>query len=354
MTADVFSTAEVASDTATVRAAAVPEILGRTRDLVQPALRAAVDRLDEGSRAISAYHLGWTDANGVPTDGNGGKAVRSALAVVSAQAAGASAEMGVPGAVAVELVHNFSLVHDDLMDGDTERRHRPTVWTLWGAANAILTGDAMLALAQEVVLDSGSPHAIPAGRLLAETTRRLIHGQVLDVSFEQRDDVTLTECVTMAGGKTGALLSGSAAIGAVLAGAPPEVVDALALFGEEIGLAFQLVDDVLGIWGDPVVTGKPVYSDLRARKKSLPITYATSRGGTAGRELAAWLAGQDSGDDADLARVAALVESAGGREWAVAEAARRVATAEQALSAIPPGPRADLVAIARFIAGREA
>ncbi|GAB3363496.1 polyprenyl synthetase family protein [Amycolatopsis echigonensis] len=346
MTADVFSAAK----TTTVRSA-VPPVLGSARDVVQPALRAAVDRLDDTSRAISAYHLGWTDPNGVPVQGNGGKAVRSALAVVSAQAAGAPVEVGVPGAVAVELVHNFSLVHDDLMDGDTERRHRPTVWALYGSASAILTGDAMLALAQEVVLDSGSPHAVSAGRLLTETTRRLIHGQFLDVAFEQRDDVRLTECVTMAAGKTGALLSASAAIGAVLAGAPAEVVDALAVFGEEIGLAFQLVDDVLGIWGDPAVTGKSVYSDLRARKKSLPITYATTHGGAAGRRLAEWLAGDD---DTDLARIAALVDDAGGREWATAEAARHVATAEQALAVIPPGPRADLVSIARFIAGREA
>ncbi|WP_326834480.1 polyprenyl synthetase family protein [Amycolatopsis rhabdoformis] len=345
--------------TATMRPAAeaapaVPESLGRTRDAVQPALRAAVDRLDETSRAISAYHLGWTDADGNPVSGNGGKAVRSALAVLSALAAGAPAETGVPGAVAVELVHNFSLVHDDLMDGDTERRHRPTVWALWGAPAAILTGDAMLALAQEVVLDSGSAHAIPAARLLSETTRRLIHGQVLDVQFEQRDDVTLPECVTMAGGKTGALLSGSAAIGAVLAGAPAETVDALAVFGEEVGLAFQLVDDVLGIWGDAAVTGKPVYSDLRARKKSLPVTYAITHGGATGRELAEWLAGEETGDETELARVAALVASAGGRDWATAEAARRVETAERALSAIPAGPRDELIGIARFIVHREA
>ncbi|QRP43398.1 polyprenyl synthetase family protein [Amycolatopsis sp. FDAARGOS 1241] len=346
--------------TATMRPAAtaapaVPEVLGRTRDAVQPALRAAVDRLDETSRAISAYHLGWTDADGTPVSGsNGGKAVRSALAVLSALAAGAPQQTGVPGAVAVELVHNFSLVHDDLMDGDTERRHRPTVWALWGAPSAILTGDAMLALAQEVVLDSGSPHAIAAGRLVSETTRRLIHGQVLDVQFEQRDDVTLPECVTMAAGKTGALLSASCAIGAVLAGAPAEVVGALAVFGEEIGLAFQLVDDVLGIWGDPAVTGKPVYSDLRARKKSLPVTYATTHGGAAGDELAKWLAGGETGDEAELARVAALVESAGGREWATAEAARRVETAERAVAAIPAGPREELIGIARFIVHREA
>ncbi|WP_297541235.1 polyprenyl synthetase family protein [Amycolatopsis sp.] len=319
-------------------------------------MREAVGRLDDTSRAITSYHLGWTDIDGAPTTGQGGKAIRPALATLSAQAAGASAEVGLPGAVAVELVHNFSLVHDDLMDGDTERRHRPTVWAVWGAPSAILTGDAMLALAQEVLLERGTAEAIGAARLLAETTRRLIHGQVLDVEFEQRDDVTLPECVTMAAGKTGALLSASAAIGAVLAGAPAAVVDALSAFGEELGLAFQLVDDVLGIWGDPAVTGKSVFSDLRSHKKSLPVTFATTHGGAAGRELAAWLAGEEASDEPELARIAGLVETAGGREWATAEAERRMASALRALAEVsmPEGPRSDLGALARFIVTREA
>lgn len=333
------------------------DTLRRSRDVVLPVMRSAVDLLDDTSRAITSYHLGWTDIHGTPTPGQGGKAVRPALAALSAQAAGAPAEVGLPGAVAVELVHNFSLVHDDLMDGDTERRHRPTVWAVWGAASAILAGDAMLALAQEVLLECGTMEAVGAARLLAETTRRLIRGQVLDVTFEQRDDVTLPECLEMAAGKTGALLSASAAIGAVLAGAPGEVVDALSVFGEQLGLAFQLVDDVLGIWGDPEITGKPVFSDLRSHKKSLPVTFATTHGGAVGRELAAWLAGEEtSSDEAELVRVAGLVEAAGGREWATTEAERRMTAALRALAevAIPEGPRTELSAIARFIVTREA
>jgi geranylgeranyl diphosphate synthase type I len=152
------------------------------------------------------------------------------------------------------------------------------------------------------------------------------------------------------------LLSASAAIGAVLAGAPGEVVDALSGFGEQVGLAFQLVDDVLGIWGDPKITGKPVFSDLRSHKKSLPVTFATTHGGAVGQELAAWLAGEETSDEAELARVAGLVEAAGGREWATAEAERRMTAALRALTevAIPEGPRAELSAIARFIVTREA
>src|SRR5437763_15023278 len=230
---------------------ALPTTLLRARESFEPALRAAVDRLDPESRRLARYHFGWTDAVGRPTADNGGKAVRPAFALLSAQAARASWQIGVPGAVAVELVHNFSLLHDDLMDGDTERRHRPTVWSVRGAASAILTGDALLSLAQEVLLDGDGQCAVAAARLLAEATNELIRGQVLDVAFEQRDDVTLDECLDMAAGKSGALLSASAALGAVLAGASRATVDALAGFAADLVRAFEVRDGVRGVGGEP-------------------------------------------------------------------------------------------------------
>jgi geranylgeranyl diphosphate synthase, type I len=355
--------------------------LERSRGAIAPALRAAIDRLDDTCRAQATYHLGWTDADGRPAQGGGGKAVRPALALLSAEAAGAPPEVGLPGAVAVELVHNFSLLHDDLMDGDVERRHRRTVWALWGPSSAILTGDALLAVAQEALLESGSPYATAAGRLLATATRDLIRGQVQDLAFEHRADVSLDECLDMAAGKTGSLLSASAAIGAVLAGASDEIVGALAAFGAHLGLAFQLVDDVLGIWGDPAVTGKPVFSDLRSRKKSLPVTYVLAQGGPAADELAGWLSTRvqtgtpacgsgspkpDSGGstelpgreslDAELRHIADLIAVHGGRDWTLAEAQRRLDLGGLALDevAIPARPRDDLVALGRFIVSREA
>ncbi|MGH3941030.1 MAG: polyprenyl synthetase family protein [Pseudonocardiaceae bacterium] len=339
----------------TVDVSTAPRALGLARDAVVPAMRAIVARLDDTSAAIASYHLGWTDADGTPTLGDGGKAIRPALVTLSAQAAGASAadQIAIPGAVAVELVHNFSLLHDDLMDGDMQRRHRPTVWALWGPASAILTGDALLVLAQEVLLDSISPHRGAAARLLAEATRHLVRGQVQDVAFENRDDVTLAECLDMVSGKTGALFSVSTAIGAVLTGATSEVTAALTTFGTHLGVAFQLLDDLLGIWGDPATTGKPVYSDLRSGKKTLPVTYALTHGGSAGRELAAWLAAPDR---AAPDHAADLVDAAGGRVWAAAEARRRVAAACHALTTvpIPATARKDLTAIAHFIVAREA
>jgi geranylgeranyl diphosphate synthase type I len=339
----------------------VAAVLRGCRDLVDPALRAAVARLDPTSAAQSAYHLGWTDRDGHAARG-GGKALRPALTLLAARACGVEAGVAVPGGVAVELAHNFSLVHDDLIDGDTERRHRPTVWAVWGAASAVLSGDAMLALAQEVLLEVPAPEA---ALLLARTVRELVGGQVADVAFADRDDVGVEECLAMAHGKTGTLLGASTEVGAVLAGAPAGARGALRTFGAELGLAFQLIDDLLGIWGDPAVTGKPVLADLRERKKSLPVTWAVVHGGDAGRALAAWLGRPEDGDDElTLRRGAALVEAGGGRAWAGEEARRRLAAAETALATLADHlpttdpattrARAELVALGRHLADREA
>jgi geranylgeranyl diphosphate synthase type I len=323
--------------------------------LVDPALRAAVARLDPGTAAMTGYHFGWLEADGSPASADGGKAVRPTLALLGARAVGADPEVAVPGAVAVELVHNFSLLHDDLMDGDTERRHRTTVWALWGGPSAILTGDALLALAQELLLEVPGPTGPDAARLLAVATRELVRGQVEDMAYEGRPDVGVAAVLTMAGAKTGALLSAAAAIGAVLAGAPEAAVSGLADYGRHLGLAFQLVDDVLGIWGDPAVTGKPALSDLRSRKTSLPVARVIGLGGAAGAEVTAWLATEDEADDDRLTRIAAVLEDAGGRAWARREAAAQADGASAALDRVgaPADVLTELRELAAFVVGRE-
>ncbi|WP_310964620.1 polyprenyl synthetase family protein [Nocardioides terrisoli] len=331
------------------------EALGRGRGLLDPALRTAVDRLDPHTRLVTSYHLGWCDEQGRPLAADTGKAVRPGLVFLASEAVGGSAAEVVPGAVAVELVHNFSLVHDDLMDRDTERRHRRTVWSIWGDPTAVLVGDAMLSLAHEVLDEADSPYALAADKALTVATRELIRGQVLDVAFEQRDDVGLAECIDMAAGKTGALLGVSAELGAVLAGAGADATEAFRCFGNELGIAFQLVDDLLGIWGWPERTGKPVFSDLRSRKKTMPVVHALEYGGAAGRELAAWLADPRDPDDSELRRAADLVDRAGGRDWARDEARRRITVAGAALDglSLEPVARAQLDELARFIVERD-
>ena len=343
-----------------------PAVLDRVRVLTVPALRAAVERLEPSIARVAAYHLGWVDVDGRPVAGNGGKAIRPALAVLSAEAVGGDAEVALPGAVAVELVHNFSLLHDDLMDGDEERRHRPTAWKAFGPAMAILAGDALLALAEGVLLEAPTPTGPRAARHLTEATDRLITGQAEDLSFEGRLDVSIDECLTMVGDKTGALLACSASIGSVLACAPVEAVEALSGFGYHLGLAFQAVDDLLGIWGLPEVTGKPAWSDLRQRKKSVPVAHALSSGGRVAERLAVLLGqagpagarvaeGGPRLSDEDLALAAKLVQEAGGRDWTMAEAERQLGLALQRLDSVaaPERTREELVDLARFVTSRE-
>ena len=335
--------------------ASVLELLARSRDLVEPELRQAVARLDDHTSLVASYHLGWCDEHGRPTGGGSGKAIRPGLSLLVAEAVCGSPEPAVPGGVAVELIHNFSLIHDDLMDRDAQRRHRRTVWAIWGDATAVLVGDALACLADEVLAEDESPYAARAGHALAVATRDLIRGQVLDVAFEQRGDVGLAECLDMAGGKTGSLLGASAEVGAILAGADASTCEEFRRYGWELGLAFQLVDDLLGIWGAPEKTGKPVFSDLRAHKKTLPVVWSLEYGGDAGRELAAWLADPEPPTEDGLRQAAVLVERAGGREWALAEAEDRVRKAGKALDAagIAAANRDQLDQLAQFVAERQ-
>ena len=339
----------------------IPALLERGRTLAMPVLRAAVDRLVPPMDTVAAYHFGWIDAAGRPAFGDGGKAVRPALALLSAEAAGAEPEVGIPGAVAVELVHNFSLLHDDLMDGDEQRRHRDTVWKVHGPAQAILVGDALFALATEVLLELGTADAARAARRLTTASRRLIDGQAQDISYEHRERVTVEECLEMEGNKTGALIACSVSIGAVLGGADDRTADVLATYGHHLGLAFQAVDDLLGIWGDPQATGKRTWSDLRQRKKSLPVVAALAAGGPASEHLAKILAAdarsdqEDDFDETEFASRAALIEEAGGRAWTFEEAGRQHAQAIDALDRItmPAHVRAQFTALADFVIVRE-
>lgn len=361
-TVPTVPSADTADDTDTPD---VTALLERSRALATPVLRSAVDRLAPPMDAVAAYHFGWTDAQGRPAEGDGGKAVRPALALISAQVTGAAPEVGVPGAVAVELVHNFSLLHDDLMDGDEQRRHRDTVWKVHGPAQAILVGDALFALANEVLLELATPEAGRATRRLTSATRALIDGQAQDISYEHRRRVSVEECLEMEGNKTGALLACAASIGAVLGGADDRTADTLETYGYHMGLAFQAVDDLLGIWGDPEATGKQTWSDLRQRKKSLPVVAALAAGGPASDKLAGLLAAdaeaQDAGQpedafsEAEFAARAALIEEAGGREWTSQEARRQYTVAIEALDSVPMPThvRASLVALADFIVVRK-
>ncbi|MFI2721712.1 polyprenyl synthetase family protein [Streptomyces collinus] len=309
----------------------IPRVLHRCRALVRPALEEAIGRLHPWVGEMAAYSFGWCEVGGAPAVASGGKGVRQALAVLGAEAAGAPGRTGVAAAVAVELVHTFSLLHDDIMDGDTDRRGRPTVWKAYGTGPAVLAGDALFALAVETL--AAQPLGAGAVRTLSVALGDLVRGQADDLLFADRpltgpERVRPDEYRAMAEGKTGALLGCAAALGAVLGGAGPETTAALDRAGRHLGVAFQIVDDVLGIWGDPRVTGKPVHGDLRERKKTFPVLVAL--GSPLGGRVAALL---ETGDAPETA--AALIEEAGGRSAAMAEARRHITAVETALAGAP-------------------
>lgn len=329
-----------------------PSAVDTARSTIQPALRAAVELLPPGIQRLVGYHFGWLDRDGNPHDGGVGKALRPTLALLGARAAGFDERAAVPAAVAVELVHNSSLLHDDLIDGDRTRHHRPTVWSVFGMPSAVLAGDALLNLAYHVI-GAEPAGSYDASRWLAEATNRMLAGQAADISFEHRLDVTVEESLAMAEDKTAALLSGAAAIGSAYVGGPAEITSALAAYGRHLGVAFQLVDDVLGIWGAAESTGKPVLADLRVRKKSLPVVYALRAGDAASAELAELYAAADL-TEADLRRCADLVVGAGGRDWAEREAAAALDRALAAVRAVPlpTGTREELDQVAAYVTAR--
>ncbi|MFD9123201.1 polyprenyl synthetase family protein [Kitasatospora sp. NPDC059571] len=314
--------------------------------LVDPVLRSSVMRLPHSVRQVADYHFGWSDESDGRPAGRG-KSFRPALVFLLAQGVGGRTEAAVPTAVAVELVHNFSLLHDDVMDGDALRRHRPSAWTVFGIPQAILAGDALLTLALQVLAEQDMPATSDSVSRMSDTLLDLVDGQSADIAFENRNDVDLAECLAMASGKTSALIGAACMLGALTGGAPHDQAEYARQYGLQLGLAFQLVDDFLGVWGDPAVTGKPVFADLAARKKSLPVTAALTSGTTAGEELAALYERPDRLEEADLRRAAELIERAGGRRWCAVEVQRRLCTAHTYLDelGLASNPRADLNAL---------
>lgn len=300
-----------------------------------------------GLYGMMLYHLGWLDAQLRPEKADAGKRLRPLLCLLTCEAAGGQWQRAVPAAAALELVHNFSLLHDDIEDQSATRRGRAAVWKVWGLAHGINSGDAMLMLARLALArlhDRGyAPAAIlKATTLLDRTCLELTHGQYLDISGE--GDLTMTEerYLRMIGGKTAALAAASTEMGAFLAGnsaAAPHYHD----FGQNLGLAFQMVDDLLGIWGDPVVTGKPAGDDLLNRKMTLPVIHALAST-ESGQDLLA-LYRLPTWSAATLAEALLLLEQCGSRDYVQSRALdyhRRAATALE--NARPGEPAAALLA----------
>jgi len=251
-------------------------LLDRYSDLVARHLRKTAPRPTSMSGLMGAYHMGWVDRAGRPDAARPGKLVRPSLCLWACEAVGADAALALPVACSLEWVHNFTLVHDDIQDGDRERRRRETVWSVWGSAQGINAGDALHALAFELLLAPGPARLrrMRAGRALARAVREVVEGQCLDLAHEGRPHSTPAAYLRMAKAKTGALLGASMEAGALVGGALSGVAAGLRRAGELLGQAFQVRDDWLGIWGDPAETGKSRDGDLGRRKVTFPVVAA--------------------------------------------------------------------------------
>ncbi len=261
------------------------------------------------------YHLGWlTNTFASQTAAIGGKRLRPRICLLCCAAAGGDVTRAVPAAAAIELLHNFTLIHDDIQDGSSHRHHQRTVWHIWGMPQAITVGDGMYALAHEALLlltERGVPAAmtVALAREFNATVLRICEGQYQDIGFESRWDITGRDYLQMIGGKTAALFAFSARAGAQLGGVDDRRARVYADLGTAIGLGFQLRDDLLGIWGAADVTGKPAADDIRRRKKSLPVILLHERLDPANRARLETLYAQDEVAPDGIATVMHLLDA---------------------------------------------
>ena len=322
---------------------------------VESELQRQVSRLDEPRTKIYhemlTYHMGWTGEGAGPEAT--GKRIRPLLVLLTAAASGGSWESALPAAAAVELVHNFSLVHDDIQDNSDKRRGRPTVWVKWGMPQAINAGDGLFVLSNLAITDLSASYpaetVVKAAQILHNTCLDLTRGQYLDISYEKRTNLGVEDYWPMVSGKTAALLAGCCQIGALLGGADESTLDAYRSFGHYLGLAFQVQDDILGIWGDEAVTGKSAAGDLVEGKKSLPVLAGL---GKKGKFAARWAEGPIRPDEVE--EVAKLLANEAGYEVAHEMAKQMTDLALNSLrEANPQGEAGDaLGALADKLLGR--
>jgi geranylgeranyl diphosphate synthase type I len=332
-----------------------PDFLNRYRGDIEAEVARVVPLPDTPVYEMVRYQLGWSSSGP-----NLGKCLRPALCLFACETLGGDREQALPVAAAIELLHNFSLIHDDIEDGDEVRHHRPTVWKVYGRDEAIIAGMALWTIAYQALdraLEAGAPVStvLQARRVITEACDEMIEGQHMDLSFESRADVSIDEYTTMIARKTGALFAASLHTGALLAGAREEEAARLGRFGRQLGLAFQIRDDILGIWGEGTATGKPVGADIAKRKKSLPVVHAFQQVVGPDRDVLRRAYGKPEIEESDIDDVLDVLQRWNARYFAqgLAEDHRARAMAALAQTAIPSEARFRFDELTAFILERE-
>ena len=330
-------------------------LLEQHRSETEWELRRSFEQCELPFYNLLRYHLGWVDPEGKPAQVVKGKSLRSTLCLLANEAVGGNPRQILPAAAALELLHNFTLIHDDVQDEDLERRHRPTVWAIWGKSQAINAGDALHALAALTMLrlrerDIPAEKTLWALQVLEESCLKVIEGQYLDLSFEERLDIRVEAYLEMVERKTAALFEGAAWMGASLGTEDEELVTALRGYGKELGFAFQIRDDILGIWGSQERTGKNPGTDLRRRKKTLPIVHALQISGEL-RELYQKKEFQEE----EVSLAVEILERCGSRKFAqeLAQEHCQRALAHLAEPSLRESPKDSLRELALFSAKRD-
>jgi geranylgeranyl diphosphate synthase type I len=265
-----------------------------------------------------------------------------------------------PAAVAIELIHNFSLVHDDIEDGDEMRHHRPTAWRVFGRDRALLAGFVLWSLAYRALHAGveggmGPELTLAVRRINSQACNEMIEGQHLDLTYEQRTDVTLSEYTEMISRKTAALFQAALQTGALIAGVHGEELERFGAFGRHLGLAFQIRDDILGIWGEGIATGKPVGADIAKRKKSLPVVHAFQQVVGPDRDVLRNAYAKATIDESDIDEVLDVLQRWNCRYFAqgLAEDHRSRAMAALSQTNIPASARYNFDQLTAFILERD-